>query len=355
VLDAEQNRFVFSSAGHSPTLIRRADGTLESLPGRGAPLGISRRRNSPPLYEDQVVALEPGDKLVLYTDGVTEAMHHARPEQFGTERFEEVLRSEGERPAREWIERQFTMLDAWSGDHRRFDDETLVVLERSAAVPEAEITPIAPRLVALAELRGLHLDLPCDLRELSSLADWIKTLPDLEEMADPPALLATAVYEVCANIVEHGTKDAGWHVSTPGTDAALRIVAHGTNGAGGLRIVESAMHEANAAAANHGMNHPRPSIDLWWVPALDPAEWLLLPRELVTPFFLVRDRGRSFSPLVTRRTDFASRATRRRGRGFGLDLVNRAMHHILYLADTTEGNLTVMMPAGERAFDRVAS
>ena len=307
MLDAEQNRFVFSSAGHSPTLVRRGDGTIETVAARGVPLGISKRRSTPPRYEDHVVELERGDKVVLYTDGITEAMHHARTEQFGAERFEEVLRIEGERPARDWIERQFTMLDAWSGDHRRFDDETLVVLERNAPASELEPISCGPRLVALAQLRGMHLSLPCDLKELSAISAWVKGMPALDEIADPPALMATAVYEVCANITEHGTA---------------------------------------ASTA---------TIDLWWVPELEPAEWLLLPPELASPFFLIRDRGRSFSPLIKRRTDFASRATRRRGRGFGLDLVNRAMHHIVYLNDTAEGNVTVMMPARKHALDRAAA
>lgn len=309
MLDADHNRFVFSCAGHSPTLVRRADGTIESFPGRGVPLGISKRKATPPRYEDQAIDLEPGDKLVLYTDGVTEAMHHTRPEQFGMERFEEVLRTEGEKRASDWIERQFTMLDSWSGDHRRFDDETLVVVERNSSALEVEIESpsIGPRLVSLAQLRGMHLSLPCQLKELAPLAEWVKGLPELTELSDPPALLATAIYEVCANVAEHGARDS------------------------------------------------RSIIDLWWVPKLDPAEWLLLPDELAAPFFVVRDRGRSFSPLVKQRTDFSSRATRRRGRGFGLDLVNRAMRHIVYLNDTPEGNLTVMMPAKEGALDRIAS
>lgn len=336
MLDADQNCFVFSSAGHSPTLVRRADGTIETIAARGVPLGISKRRASPPRFEDRVVELGPGDKVVLYTDGVTEAMHHARTEQFGTERFEEVLRSEGERPARDWIERQFTMLDAWSGEHRRFDDETLVVLERNLPVSEEETTSLGPRLVTLAQLRGTHLSLACNLKELSAISNWARGLPGLEEVADPPALLATAVYEVCANITEHGV----------GGGSHLPLDLHGVPGTNG--------HQASGAS-RPSTDERTETIDVWWVPELDPAEWLLLPPEISSPFFLIRDRGRSFSPLVKRRTDFASRATRRRGRGYGLDLVNRAMHHIVYLNDTAEGNVTVMMPARKHALDRAAA
>jgi PAS domain S-box-containing protein len=61
-------RFRLASAGHPPPLVLRADGTIEAVPCSGALLGVIRTV----AYEDVAVALEPGDALICFTDGVTE-------------------------------------------------------------------------------------------------------------------------------------------------------------------------------------------------------------------------------------------------------------------------------------------
>jgi PAS domain S-box-containing protein len=61
-------RFRLASAGHPPPLLLRADGTIEAVPCSGALLGVIRTV----AYEDVAVALEPGDALICFTDGVTE-------------------------------------------------------------------------------------------------------------------------------------------------------------------------------------------------------------------------------------------------------------------------------------------
>ena len=70
------------NAGHMPPIRRRADGTVEDLGDAivGLPLGVMDRP-----YEEVVVPLEPGDALVMFTDGVTEARNPAG-EAYGIER-----------------------------------------------------------------------------------------------------------------------------------------------------------------------------------------------------------------------------------------------------------------------------
>lgn len=70
VYDPKARRIAFSSAGHPSPIIRRRDGSVESLDGgRSMPLGVM----SDEPYHEACAILSPGDSLVLYTDGITEA------------------------------------------------------------------------------------------------------------------------------------------------------------------------------------------------------------------------------------------------------------------------------------------
>jgi sigma-B regulation protein RsbU (phosphoserine phosphatase) len=87
-LNLETGVITFANAGHMPMLIRRAGGQVEKVDGvAGPPLGILEDV----VYANADVALAPGEDLLMFTDGVTEAMNPAR-EMFTQERLLEVLR-----------------------------------------------------------------------------------------------------------------------------------------------------------------------------------------------------------------------------------------------------------------------
>jgi sigma-B regulation protein RsbU (phosphoserine phosphatase) len=76
-----------ANAGHLPPLIKKADGTVRKLPAAGsAPLGILPTLS----FTGQSASLEAGDTIVLYTDGIIEAMN-ARDELYGYERLESLI------------------------------------------------------------------------------------------------------------------------------------------------------------------------------------------------------------------------------------------------------------------------
>jgi phosphoserine phosphatase RsbU/P len=89
VLDAEKRTLVYENAGHCPGLLVRENGEIESLRGGGAVLGALPDW----VYQDYAVQLQPGDKLLLWTDGITEA-ENAQLEEFGEERLVEAARIE---------------------------------------------------------------------------------------------------------------------------------------------------------------------------------------------------------------------------------------------------------------------
>jgi sigma-B regulation protein RsbU (phosphoserine phosphatase) len=87
-LDPGNGRMKLSNAGHLPPIIKKADGSVEKLaPAGGSPLGILPNMD----FGQETVMLGPGDTVILYTDGIIEAMN-ARDELYGYERFEALIR-----------------------------------------------------------------------------------------------------------------------------------------------------------------------------------------------------------------------------------------------------------------------
>ena len=77
-------------------------------------------------------SFEPGDLLVLYSDGILEAANGA-DEQFGEKRVRAVVRSNFDQPAEEIRNRILTAVRDFTGDVQAADDQTLLVIRKSAA------------------------------------------------------------------------------------------------------------------------------------------------------------------------------------------------------------------------------
>lgn len=117
----------YANAGHNPPLVVRAAGAIEELPATGLPLGLLEEAS----YRPAEVHLAPGDLLVAYTDGITEATDEAGRE-YGLERLREAChrhRSDGPASA---------LAAAIEADLERFtdgttypDDRTLLLVRRS--------------------------------------------------------------------------------------------------------------------------------------------------------------------------------------------------------------------------------
>jgi phosphoserine phosphatase RsbU/P len=89
VLDAESRRLSYANAGHNAPMLVRADGTGARLQSGGAVIAaVSAGR-----YVDEQVVLAPGDRLVLFTDGLTE-LTNAAGEEFGEARLLDLVREQ---------------------------------------------------------------------------------------------------------------------------------------------------------------------------------------------------------------------------------------------------------------------
>lgn len=125
-LDPATGTLTYASGGHNyPLLYRVATGTVEPLRAQGIVLGIVPQ----PHFAQQSVTLAPGDMVLFYTDGVTEAMD-ARRELFGEERLIDLLQRHHRRTPQELIAAVLEALNAFVGNQSQSDDITMIVVKR---------------------------------------------------------------------------------------------------------------------------------------------------------------------------------------------------------------------------------
>lgn len=116
----------FSSAGHNPALLVRADGEVEQLGSTGPPLGLLDDAT----YRGDRRRLEPGDLLAIYSDGIVEATDPSGRE-YGLERLTELCRGHRAAPLERLAEAAEDDLAAFAAGTPYGDDRTLLLLRRS--------------------------------------------------------------------------------------------------------------------------------------------------------------------------------------------------------------------------------
>ena len=184
VVDLKSGQTQFANAGHNLPYLRR-NGSVTQLRARGMPLGLIDGS----VYEEHEVVIEPGDLLLLYSDGITE-QHDADGDMFGFERTERLVHDGGD--GEMLVDRCVAALSAFSGALEQEDDVTLVALERRTrpasgqrvsftvdSVPGNEREVMRRVIeVAAAHLQGRRLD-----------------------------ALGTAASETAMNAIEHGNEE----------------------------------------------------------------------------------------------------------------------------------------------------
>lgn len=127
LLDPRTHTFRYSNAGHDHPFIFSASGEFTRLDTGG--IVLSMFESFP--FEEGVVNIAPGDVLVIYSDGVTEAMN-LDGDQFGEKQLENVLRIHRERPASEIIAAVIEAVKVHAKTAPQSDDITMVVVKRTA-------------------------------------------------------------------------------------------------------------------------------------------------------------------------------------------------------------------------------
>ena len=124
IFDATNRTLSYSNAGHSPALLMAADGTARFEERGGVPLGMFRDTR----YYEYFETFDPGQLLVLYTDGVTEAMNSAG-EEYGRDRLAEAVRRFRDLSAREMIDLIHRDVTAWTEGQGAHDDVTFFIIK----------------------------------------------------------------------------------------------------------------------------------------------------------------------------------------------------------------------------------
>jgi len=124
VYNADTRTLTYCNAGHNPPMRFKNDGALELLETGGLIAGAFSWSD----YIQESITLEPGECLLIFTDGVTEAANPA-DDQFGEERLEKVLREGGKTNASAVIQRVLDAVLKFQADAPVADDITLVCLK----------------------------------------------------------------------------------------------------------------------------------------------------------------------------------------------------------------------------------
>jgi len=207
VLDPDARVCRITSAGHPPMLVVYPDRRVELVEGgRGLPLGAGRDTT----YRQEVLELPVGSVLLLYTDGLVE--RRGRTIDEGLAELERAA-IDAPREPEQFLEHLLTRM---VGEEERGDDIAL----------------LAVRLLAVAP-RPLRLQVPSDNDSLDLVRDvvraWVAGAPMSRGDAHDVVL---AVWEACANAIEHAVQPDGDHIEVRADvlDGRVRITVEDTGG-----------------------------------------------------------------------------------------------------------------------------
>lgn len=169
VLDAEKRKISFASAGHNPLILYRArEEKTYFLNPKGIPMGMQLPEGVDfgGRLEADTVRLQKDDLLVIYTDGVTEAMNPKR-EQYGIDRFLEFIKKNAALSADDFVAELQKDLGSFTGNAPQNDDITLVAIKEEVELDQV-IYQKRRQLIDLVELQGLSVKDACERMGVST-------------------------------------------------------------------------------------------------------------------------------------------------------------------------------------------
>lgn len=192
LLDLNTGILVASNAGHEYPAISQAGGKFEILHDKhcfviGGLGGIK--------YKEYEIALEPGSKVFLYTDGVTEATD-ADNNMFGMDRMVEALNSEVGKDVADTLKVVTKSVDAFVGDAEQFDDMTMLCVEYKGQMKKNADNTNREVLV--------DVTLPAEIENQTIVTDKVdEELEKLDCPFKPMAQINIAIDEIFSNIAKY--------------------------------------------------------------------------------------------------------------------------------------------------------
>ncbi len=169
VLDSTEREISYASAGHNPMVLYRGEtDQTYFLNPKGFPVGIDLP--DPSQFGRAIcserVSLNRDDLLVIYTDGITEAMNE-QMEQYGMERFLAAIKRWATLKPDEFCTRLEQDLAAWTGDAAQSDDMTLVAIKERLASDDLKVEA-REQLLDLVAVEGLSVAEACQRAKVST-------------------------------------------------------------------------------------------------------------------------------------------------------------------------------------------
>jgi sigma-B regulation protein RsbU (phosphoserine phosphatase) len=125
IVDTETGRMVYGQGGHNPPILIPVGGKARYEPPGGMPLGVFEDAK----FGERELQLKPGETLLVYTDGVTEAMNEAK-DLFGEDRLEKAVTGVASLSPEKIAERVIEQVEGFVLEAERSDDITLLAIQR---------------------------------------------------------------------------------------------------------------------------------------------------------------------------------------------------------------------------------
>jgi anti-anti-sigma factor len=168
ILDSKNRIVSYASAGHNPMILyRRETNETYFLNPKGFPVGISLPDEA--LFRRSIslekIKLKKDDMLLIYTDGVTEAMNERR-EQYGEDRLLSLIKNNGQVHPKEFIARLEADVKTFTGGHPQNDDITVVAIKEKMTADDV-LSGLRKKLIDMVDEDGLSVKAACEKMKVS--------------------------------------------------------------------------------------------------------------------------------------------------------------------------------------------
>jgi phosphoserine phosphatase RsbU/P len=181
--DNTDNTLTYTKAGHEPPLLfRGGGGELEYLEGEGFPVGLMEDGK----YQEKTIKLERGDRILLYTDGLTGALN-VKGEVLGRKRLVELVRAHKGDDIEAFLDALADEIMLFSGDAPQPDDIAVVVME-------------------LEDLYDLTMTVGTDVKQIRYVINSVLEILQGFEGLNDPITLRLCLEELLHNAMEHGNR-----------------------------------------------------------------------------------------------------------------------------------------------------
>jgi sigma-B regulation protein RsbU (phosphoserine phosphatase) len=202
ILDTRTGTLRYTNAGHNPPYVKRADGSVECIDARHGPVlgaveGLA--------YGEDTLQMSRGDAMLLFTDGVTEAMNNGR-ELFGEARLEEFLASAEENEVNGLVNGVLSAVRSFADGAAQSDDITLLSFTYDTA-PETEAA------------HRLDIRIPNKQEAIADATDRFRTFAEEHGVPTQDVMRVNLVFdEILSNIISYAYQDDAGHEIKIGID-----------------------------------------------------------------------------------------------------------------------------------------